>query len=94
MRNAIREVTPDAVEAISYAMPTFKLNGINLVHFAAFAHHIGFYPTPRGITAFPEELAPYKQTKGAVQFPLDQPLPLAAVKKITALRVEQVTKKS
>ena len=82
MRAAIRKAAPKAIEAISYQMPTFKLNGKNLVHFAAFKNHIGFYPIPSGIEAFKEELSPYKQGKGSVQFPLDKPIPYDLVEKI------------
>jgi uncharacterized protein YdhG (YjbR/CyaY superfamily) len=89
MRQTIREAAPGAVEAISYRMPTFKLNGKNLVHFAAFQHHIGFYPIPSGIVAFEKELSPYKQGKGSVQFPLDQPIPYDLVKKIVEYRVRE-----
>jgi uncharacterized protein YdhG (YjbR/CyaY superfamily) len=69
-------------------MPTFKLNG-NLVHFAAYKNHIGFYPAPSGIEAFKRELSPYKWSKGAVQFPLDRPIPLDLVKKIVVFRVKE-----
>lgn len=86
MRQVIRESAPEAEEAISYSMPTFKLNG-NLVHFAAYEKHIGFYPTPSGIEAFKEELSPYKTSKGAVQFPLDKPIPYDLVEKIVVFRV-------
>ncbi len=92
IRATIHAAAPQATEAISYAMPTFKLNG-NLVHFAAFKHHIGFYPAPSGLDAFAERLAPYKHAKGSVQFPLDQPLPLDLVTEITKFRVEQTQKK-
>ncbi len=88
MRDAIRETAPEATEKISYGMPTFYLNG-NLVHFAAYAHHIGFYPGADGIANFQADIARYKSSKGAVQFPLDQPLPLDLVKRITAYRREQ-----
>lgn len=88
MRTAIRAAAPEATEAISYRMPTFKLHG-NLVHFAAFKHHIGFYPVPSGLEAFKEELSAYKGGKGSVQFPLDQPLPLALVEKIVRFRVAE-----
>lgn len=88
MRRTIREAAPEAKEIISYQMPTFYLNG-NLVHFAAFKQHIGFYPAPSGIEAFREELAAYKGAKGSVQFPLDQPLPLELVRRITAFRAEE-----
>jgi uncharacterized protein YdhG (YjbR/CyaY superfamily) len=70
MRQAIRETAPEATEAIRYGMPAFRMNGKNLVYFAGFAHHIGFYPIPSGMAAFREELSPYKQGKGSVQFPL------------------------
>jgi len=88
MRQTIRDAAPEAIESISYQMPTFKLN-VNLVHFAAFKHHIGFYPTPSGIEQFKKELSPYKQSKGAVQFPLDKPIPFALVKKIVIFRVKE-----
>ena len=88
MRQTIREAAPEAIETISYQMPTFKLNG-NLVHFAAFKNHIGFYPTPSGIEQFKKELSPYKGSKGAVQFPLDKPAPFDLVKKIVIFRVKE-----
>ena len=70
-------------------MPTFKLNGKNLVHFAAFKNHIGFYPIPSGIESFKKELSPYKQGKGSVQFPIEEPLPLALITKIVKFRVKE-----
>ena len=85
----IRDAALGTVEAISYQMPTFKLNGRNLVHFAAFARHIGFYPTPSGITAFQRELSAFPQATGSVQFPLDKPIPYDLVKRIVAFRVKQ-----
>lgn len=88
MRKTIRAAAPEATEAISYRLPTFKLNG-NLVHFGAFKHHIGFYPAPSGIMAFQEELAPYHVSKGAIRFPIDQPLPLDLVRRIVAFRVQE-----
>jgi uncharacterized protein YdhG (YjbR/CyaY superfamily) len=88
LRRVIRESAPQAEEAISYGIPTFKLKG-NLVHFAAFKNHVGFYPTPSAITAFKKELAPYKQARGSVQFPIDKPLPLGLVKKIVKFRVRE-----
>jgi uncharacterized protein YdhG (YjbR/CyaY superfamily) len=88
MRRAIRLAAPKAEETISYGMPCFRLKG-NLVYFAAFRHHIGFYPTASGIAAFKKELLPYKSSKGAVQFPLDRPLPLALIKKIVRFRVKE-----
>jgi len=88
LRRVIREVAPDARETISYQMPTFVLHG-NLVHFAAQKKHIGFYPTPSAIEAFQAELAGYKSSKGAVQFPLDQPLPLELIGRMVAFRVAE-----
>jgi uncharacterized protein YdhG (YjbR/CyaY superfamily) len=87
VRAAIRNAAPDATEAITYGMPTFKLDGRNLVHFAGYAHHIGFYPIPSGISAFKEELAPFKQGKGSVQFPVDEPLPFDLIARIVEFRV-------
>lgn len=92
MRRTIRKAAPAAEEAISYQIPTFKLNG-NLVHFAAFKEHIGFYPTSSGIAAFKKELAPYKISKGTVQFPLDEPIPYDIVEKITVFRVNENSRK-
>ena len=89
MRQTIQKAAPEAVEAISYQMPTFKLNGKNLVHFAAFKNHIGFYPIPSGIKAFKKELAPYKQGKGSVQFPIDKAVPSDLVRKIVIFRVKE-----
>lgn len=88
IRSAIRTSAPEAEEKISYAIPTYTLNG-NLVHFAAFKNHIGFYPAPNGIEAFKKELAKYEGGKGSVQFPLDKPLPIALIKKIVKHRVRQ-----
>ena len=89
MRETIHAAAPDAVEAISYKMPTFKLHGSALVHFAGYKNHIGFYPVPTGIEAFKDELAVYKQGKGSVQFPLDKPLPLDLITRIVKFRVEE-----
>ena len=88
MREAILEIAPESTEKISWRMPTFTLNG-NLVHFAAYKSHIGFYPGSEGIEAFAAEMGAFHFSKGAVQFPLDQPLPLDLVKRITAYRKEQ-----
>ena len=92
MRQTIRKAAPKAVEAISYGLPTFKLNG-NLVHFAAFKKHIGFYPTSSGIRAFKRDLSQYKWSTGAVQFPIDKPIPYKLVKKIVMFRVKENLKK-
>ena len=93
LRETIRKAAPDAEETIKYRMPTFTLKG-NLVHFAAFKNHIGFYPAPSGITSFWKELSIYKKAKGSVQFPLDQPLPLDLVTKIVGFRVKENNKKA
>ncbi len=88
VRKTISKAAPKAEEAISYAIPTFKLNG-NLVHFAAFKNHIGFYPAPRGLEEFKDELSGYKGAKGSVQFPLDKPMPLDLIARIVKFRVKQ-----
>ncbi|WP_037292143.1 iron chaperone [Saccharibacillus sacchari] len=88
LRRIIREEVPEAGEKISYGMPTFTLHG-NLVHFGGFKGHIGFYPTPSGIDAFAKELAVYKNAKGSVQFPFDQPLPEELIRRMVRLRVEE-----
>ena len=88
IRAVIRAAAPDAEETISYQMPTFTLKG-NLVHFAAFKKHIGFYPTPTGIEAFKDELSTYAGGKGSVQFPLDKPIPLDLIRRIVEFRVQE-----
>ncbi len=88
LRATIRKAAPEAEETINYGVPTFTLHG-NLVHFAAYAHHIGFYPTPSGIEQFKKELSVYKGAKGSVQFPLDQPLPYGLITKIVKFRVKE-----
>lgn len=90
MRSIIKKAAPAAEETIKYRMPTFVLDGKNLVHFAAFKYHIGFYPTPSGIKRFKHELAGYKSAKGSVQFPLDTPIPFRLIEKIAAFRVKEV----
>jgi uncharacterized protein YdhG (YjbR/CyaY superfamily) len=88
LRQVIKETAPEAEERISYRMPTYYLKG-NLVHFAAYSGHIGFYPAPSGIEAFKDQLAVYKTSKGAIQFPLDEDLPLGLIRKIVKFRVEE-----
>jgi len=90
MRHTIREAAPEAVEAISYQMPTFKLNGKNLVHFAAWRNHIGFYPASSGTEAFKKELSRYKAAKGSVRFPIGEPIPYDLVKKIVVFRMKEI----
>lgn len=93
LRKIIKETVPEASEKMSYGMPTFALHG-NLVHFAAFKNHIGFYPAPSGIENFREELSKYKSSKGAVQFPLDQPIPYELVREIVKFRVAENIKQA
>ena len=88
VRKTIKQAAPGAEEVISYNMPAFKLNGM-LVFFAGYENHIGFYPTPSGIEAFKKELSDYKQAKGSVQFPLDEPMPLDLITKIVKYRVKE-----
>jgi uncharacterized protein YdhG (YjbR/CyaY superfamily) len=88
MREIIIKAAPKAEEAIKYSMPTFTHYG-NLVHFAGYQNHIGFYPAPSGIESFKEELSIYKTSKGAIQFPLDKPLPAALITKIVKFRVKE-----
>ncbi len=88
MRSTIRKAAPAATETMKYGIPTFYLNE-NLVHYAAFEHHIGFYPTPSAIRAFKTDLARYKSSKGAVQFPFGKPLPFALIRKIVRFRVAE-----
>lgn len=93
IRKVIKEAAPDAKEKISYQMPTFELQG-NLVHFAAFKNHIGFYPTPNGIDAFREELSVYKGAKGSIQFPIGEPMPYELISKIVKFRVAENIQKA
>ncbi|MHB8481470.1 MAG: iron chaperone [Nitrospiria bacterium] len=88
LRSTIRLAAPQAIEKISYRIPTFYYNG-NLVHFAAFKNHIGFYPASSGIREFKEQLTRYKTSRGTVQFPLDKPLPIKLIKKIVEFRVKE-----
>ncbi len=88
IRQTIREAAPDAEEKISYQMPTFTLKG-NLVYFAGFKNHIGFYPIPSGIEEFKEELSAYEQGKGSVRFPLDKPIPYDLISRIVKFRVKE-----
>ena len=84
----MRRAAPDAEEKVAYGVPTFTLNG-NLVHYAGYARHVGFYPGPSGIAAFREELAPYAFATGSVQFPLDRPLPLGLIGRMARFRVQE-----
>ena len=88
IRQLIKDLAPKARETISYQIPTFKLNG-NLVHFATYKNHIGFYPTPSAIKEFKNELSIYKLGKGTIQFPINQPIPYALIKKIVKFRINE-----
>ena len=88
VRKAIKEAAPKAEEYIGYAMPAYKLNG-PVAYFAGYEHHIGFYPTGSGIAAFQKEIQKYKSSKGAVQFPLDKPIPVALIKKMVKFKVKE-----
>jgi uncharacterized protein YdhG (YjbR/CyaY superfamily) len=93
IRLTIKNAAPEAIETINYKMPTFQFNG-NLVHFAAYKQHIGFYPAPSGIEAFKKDLSQYKWAKGSVQFPLDKPIPLDLIAEIVKFRVMENSKKN
>ncbi|MGH9591065.1 MAG: iron chaperone [Terracidiphilus sp.] len=88
LRRAIRQAAPQAEEAISYNLPAFRWNGI-LVWYAAFKNHVGFYPKASAIAAFKSELASFKTSKGAIQFPIDESIPIRLVKKIVAFRIKE-----
>jgi uncharacterized protein YdhG (YjbR/CyaY superfamily) len=89
VRAAILQAAPQAEESISYGMPAYKINGKPLVYFAAFQNHLGFYATPSGHSEFADELSAYKTGKGSVQFPLDSPIPLDLITRITKFRVSE-----
>lgn len=92
IRRIIREAAPDAAEVIKYRIPTFVLGG-NLVHFAAYEKHIGFYPTPSGIAHFKDLLSGYRSAKGSIQFPLDSPVPFSLIRRIVKFRVQETREK-
>lgn len=92
VRRTIKLAAPESTEAISYGIPTFRVNGRNMVHFAGFEHHIGLYATPDGHAAFEDELNKYKRGKGSVQFPINQPLPLDLIARIARFRADELTK--
>jgi uncharacterized protein YdhG (YjbR/CyaY superfamily) len=89
LRTTILAAAPGAEEDIRYQMPTFRLKNKNVVHFAAYKNHIGLYPAPSGIEAFQHELAPYKRSKGTIQFPINQPLPFELIDRIVRFRVTE-----
>lgn len=89
IRTTIKKAEPNTVEAISYQIPTFKLNGKNLIHFAGFKNHVGVYPAPRGSDEFKDELAAYKGGKGTVQFPLDKAIPYDLISRIVMFKLQK-----
>jgi uncharacterized protein YdhG (YjbR/CyaY superfamily) len=93
LRDFIKAEVPEAVEKIAYGMPTFSLNG-NLVHFAAFKNHYGFFPAPSGIDAFEAELSPYRRGKGTLRFPFNTPIPWELLRKVIRYRAAENIKKS
>lgn len=90
IRRVIHQVVPGGVDLVSYGIPTVDFNGKHVVHFAAFKHHIGFFPTPSPIPVFHKELIGYKTSKGTIQFPLDKPIPYRLIRRITAYRVKEL----
>lgn len=94
IRALVKATAPGAVETMSYAIPTFDLNGKHLVHFAGYKQHIGFYPTASGIEAFKEEIQHYRWATGSVQFPLDQPLPADLIRRMVEFRIEEIARKA
>ena len=93
LRATVREATPEALESISYDMPTFKLSGERLVYFSAWKKHIGFYLIPKGNEAFRKELSPYAGEKGSLRFPLDKPIPYDLVKRVVMFRMKEIRRK-
>lgn len=93
VRATIEKAAPEATEGIGYAMPAYSVQGKPLVYFAGYKSHVGFYATPTGHSAFEKQLSKYKQGKGSVQFPLDEPMPLALITKIVKFRLKEVKEK-
>jgi uncharacterized protein YdhG (YjbR/CyaY superfamily) len=94
VRQTIRSAAPEAEETIKYGIPSFTLQGRNLVHFSAYAQHVGFYPTPSGIEKFKAELEKYQHGKGTLQFPLDEPIPYELIHRVTVFRREETLAKA
>lgn len=94
IRETIKKTAPEAEEKISYAMPAFTLKGQDLVYFAGYENHIGFYPAPAGVEAFKKDLSGYKTGKASIQFPLDKPMPMGLITKIVKYRIKQNLEKA
>ncbi len=92
IRETVRKAAPDAVESISYEIPTFKLNGKRLVYFGGWKDHVGFYSIPRGDPVFRKQVAPFETDKGALKFPIDKPFPYDLLKKLVRFRIEEIKK--
>lgn len=90
LRALFKKLAPKGEEAMKYGMPTLRLNNKNVLHYAAYEKHIGFYPTPSGVKAFEKDLGKYKFSKGAIQFPIDKPLPMGLITKIAKFRIKEV----
>jgi len=93
LRDTVRKAAPEAVELVSYDMPTFKIDGERLAYFGAWKNHIGFYSIPEGNAAFRKELAPFEGPKGSLRFPMDKPIPYDLVKKIVVFRKKEIQEK-
>ena len=94
IRQVVQVAAPKAEETIKYGIPTFVLDGKNLVHFGGFKNHVGFYPTPSAMAEYKKDLSKYESGKGSVQFPLSRPLPLNLIKKIVKYRIQEVSARS
>ncbi len=92
IRKTIRKMVPDAIEAISYQIPTFKLDDRNIIHFAAYKNHIGFYPAPSGPKDFEKKIAPYRSGKSTIRFPLKEAIPQDLVRRIVELQIKETNK--
>jgi uncharacterized protein YdhG (YjbR/CyaY superfamily) len=92
VRKTISKVAPEAVEVMSYGIPTFDLKKKHLIHFAAYEHHIGLYPGAQAVEVFRDEIKSYKTSKGTIQFPIDKPMPIDLIQKITKFRVDQIAR--
>lgn len=92
IRDAVKQAVPDATETINYGIPTFQVGGKNMVHYGPGKEHVGFYATPDGHEEFEDELNKFKRGKGSVQFPLDEPLPIELITRMSVFRSEQLKK--